>query len=368
MGSVSQNKLQSDQEAQIQAEKEACNFAIKLCSSSVLPMTLSTAIELGLFKLISAAGPGAQLSAEELAASLSATSPLAPFTLDRVLRLLASHSVLTCSASTDGDGRTVRRYGATPVCKYFTPNEDGVSLASLAMMSNDWVTIESWYHLKDAILDGGVAFNRAHRGMTEFEYHAVDPRFSKVFNEGMRSHSVIILKNILSIYDGFKDVNVLVDVCGGTGGTLSMITSKHPHIRGINFDLPHVISQAPPLPGVEHFGGDVFKSIPSGDALFLKWVLHDWDDEDSLRILKNCRKAIPENGKVIVVDSLLPEKPDSADLTHCVLHADMFMLLESPSGRERTEKEFRVLAEKSGFSAFNVVCNFSNAWIMEFSK
>lgn len=355
---------------QLEAEIDACNYAITLCSFSVLPMTLSTAIELGLFKLLSAAGPGAQLSAEDFAAKLSndSTSEQAASKLERVLRVLASHSVFTCSTETDSHGRTVHRYGASPVCKYFTPNEDGVSLASLAMMSNDWVTIESWYHLKDAILHGGVAFNRAHDGLNEFEYHAKDPRFSKVFNEGMRSHSIIIMKNILKIYKGFEDINVLVDVCGGTGGTLSMITAKHSHIKGINFDLPHVIAQAPSLPGVEHVGGDVFERIPSGDALFLKWVLHDWNDEDSLRILKNCWKAVSDNGKVIIVDSILPESPESTARTHCVLHADMFMLLESPSGRERTEREFRALAKQSGFSGFNVLCNFSNAWIMEFSK
>ncbi|XP_020594576.1 quercetin 3-O-methyltransferase 1-like, partial [Phalaenopsis equestris] len=120
--------------------------------------------------------------------------------------------------------------------------------------------------------------------------------------------------------------------------------------------------------GVEHVGGDVFESIPNGDALFLKWVLHDWDDEDSLKILKNCWKAVPENGKVIIVDSILPETPDSTDLTHCILHADVIMLLESPSGRERTEKEFRALAKKAGFSGFSILCNFSNASIMELSK
>nr|UQE90682.1 O-methyltransferase 1 [Dendrobium officinale] len=355
---------------QIQEEIEACNHALKIGSMAVLPMTLTTAIELGLFKLLSAAGPGAQLSAEEFAAKLinDSTSDYTALKLERILRLLASYSVLTWSTETDSHGRTVHRFGASPVCKFLAPNEDGVSLAALGLMSTDRVAIESWYHLKDAILHGGVAFNRAHGGLNEFEYHAKDPRFSKVFNEGMRSHSIIIMKNILKIYKGFEDINVLVDVGGGTGGTLSMITAKHSHIKGINFDLPHVIAQAPSLPGVEHVGGDVFESIPSGEALLLKWVLHDWGDEDSLKILKNCWKSVPENGKVIVIDSFLPEAPDYTDLTHCVLNTDVIMLLESPSGKERTEKEFRELAKLSGFSGFNVICNFSNAWIMELSK
>ncbi|XP_028548157.1 caffeic acid 3-O-methyltransferase 1-like, partial [Dendrobium catenatum] len=200
-----------------------------------------------LFKLLLLPGPGAQLSAEEFAAKLinDSTSDYTALKLERILRLLASYSVLTWSTETDSHGRTVHRFGASPVCKFLAPNEDG---------------------------------------------------------------------------------------------------------------------------RVEHVGGDVFESIPSGEALLLKSVLHDWGDEDSLKILKNCWKSVPENGKVIVIDSFLPEAPDYTDLTHCVLNTDVIMLLESPSGKERTEKEFRELAELSGFSGFNVICNFSNAWIMELSK
>jgi len=103
--------------------------------------------------------------------------------------------------------------------------------------------------LKDAILDGGMPFNKTY-GMSAFEYHATDPRFNKVFNEGMRNHSTIITKKILETYKGFTDLKVLVDVGGGVGGTINMIVRKHPHIKGINFDLPHVISEAEPIPGI----------------------------------------------------------------------------------------------------------------------
>ncbi|KAG0452795.1 hypothetical protein HPP92_025459 [Vanilla planifolia] len=354
---------------QSDAEDDACNYAIKITSSAILPMTLNAAIQLGLLEEIVAAGLGAQLSSEELASRIGATNPLAPAMLDRVLRLLASYSIVTSSEAADADGRnTTLRYGAAPVCKYFTRNKDGVSLASLSLMTNHKVAMESWYHVKDAVLHGGVPFNRAHGGLNVFEYHAIDPSFSKVFNAAMRSHSVVIMSNILNRYRGFDEVRVLVDVGGGTGGTLGMITAKHPHIKGINFDLPHVIAQAPPLPGVEHVGGDVFASVPTGDALFLKWVLHDWNDEDCVRILKNCKKAIPETGKVVVVESIVPDALESSDLAHCVFHVDLIMLLESPYGKERTEKDFRSLAQQSGFSGFAVICNFSNAWVMEFTN
>ncbi|THU44377.1 hypothetical protein C4D60_Mb02t06760 [Musa balbisiana] len=102
--------------------------------------------------------------------------------------------------------------------------------------------------MKDAVLEGGIPFKKAH-GMSAFEHHGKDPRFNKLFNDSMRNHSTILIKQLLETYRGFDDVKVLVDVGGGTGVTLHMITSGHQHIKGINFDLPHVISGAPPYPG-----------------------------------------------------------------------------------------------------------------------
>lgn len=104
------------------------------------------------------------------------------------------------------------------------------------------------YHLKAAVLEGGIPFNMAH-GMHVFEYPANDHRFNEVFNEGMYNHTTIIMKKILEVYTGFEQLIEIVDVGGGTGATLAKIISKYPHIRGINFDLPHVIKDASPLAG-----------------------------------------------------------------------------------------------------------------------
>lgn len=105
------------------------------------------------------------------------------------------------------------------------------------------------YCLKNAILHGGVPFDIAY-GMTAFEYQGVDPRFNKVFNEAMKGQSTMITNRLLQIYHGFDDVKTLVDVGGGIGVSLHMITTKYPHIKAINFDLPHVISDAPPFLGM----------------------------------------------------------------------------------------------------------------------
>lgn len=86
--------------------------------------------------------------------------------------------------------------------------------------------------------------------MTAFDYHGTDPRFNKVFNRGMADHSTITMKKILEMYKGFEGLKTVVDVGGGTGAVLNMIISKYPHTKGINFDLPHVVSDAPNYPGM----------------------------------------------------------------------------------------------------------------------
>jgi caffeic acid 3-O-methyltransferase len=117
------------------------------------------------------------------------------------------------------------------------------------MAANSIVKLNFRSQLKDAVLEGGVPFNRVH-GMHAYEYAGRDPRFSQVFNTAMFNHTTILVKKLLESYDGFKNLNQIVDVGGGIGVALSLIISKYPKIKGINFDMPHVIKHAPPYPGM----------------------------------------------------------------------------------------------------------------------
>ncbi|XP_022945961.1 caffeic acid 3-O-methyltransferase [Cucurbita moschata] len=354
------------------SDEEAQLFAMQLASASVLPMVLKAAIELDVLEIIAAAGEGALLSPSQIASHLSFSgaktpNPEAGVVLDRMLRLLASYSILTYSLNTLPDGSLQRLYGLAPVAKFLVKNQDGVSIAPLCLMNQDKVLMESWYHLKDAVLEGGIPFNKAY-GMTAFEYHGTDPRFNRVFNRGMSDHSTITMKKILETYKGFEGLNSVVDVGGGTGAVLNMIVSKYPSIRGINFDLPHVIQDAPAYPGVQHVGGDMFVSVPKGDAIFMKWICHDWSDQHCLKLLKNCHDSLPEHGKVIVAECILPDAPDSSLATKGVIHIDVIMLAHNPGGKERTEQEFHALGKAAGFQGFKVHSCAFNTYIMEFLK
>ncbi|XP_062074022.1 caffeic acid 3-O-methyltransferase-like [Humulus lupulus] len=351
-------------------EENHSQYAMQLATSSVLPMVLKATVELGLLDIIERAGPGALLSPAQIASELPTHNPDAPMLLDRLLCLLSSHSVLACSLSPDQsrDGKILRLYGLAPVAMYFVRNGiDGVSLAPLLCTMQDKAYIDIWYHLKDAVLEGGHPCNRAH-GMNMVEYVRKDSRFGELFQLSMKEFNPIFMKRILEIYEGFKGLTSLVDVGGGDGANLNMIIPKYPAIKGINFDLPAILDKSSSFPGIEHCSGDMFVNIPKGETIFMKWILHGWDDEHCLIILKNCYEALPESGKVIVVDMVILEAPETSLAARSLYQFDTFMMNNNITGKERTKREFEGLAKAAGFSSICVACSAYDFSVVELFK
>ncbi|XVF51173.1 hypothetical protein PTKIN_Ptkin04bG0163200 [Pterospermum kingtungense] len=350
-------------------DKHAQQYAMQLVSASVMPMALKAAIQLGVFDIIQRAGPGALLSPSQIASQLpSQNNPDAPSILDRILRLLASHSILTFSlVNNDHDEQVIRLYGLAPVAKYLIRSPGGGSLSSLLDLYQDKAIIHLWYQLKDVVLEGGLPFNRAH-GVSAVEYVGKDARFGEIFKGSMIDYNNMFVEELLKSYEGFDGLNCLVDVGGGNGSILHRIVSKYPSIKGINFDLPQIIEKSPSYPGIQHVAGDMFKSVPKGDAIFMKWILHGLDDKQCLKLLKNCYEALPEKGKVIIVDTVIPESPDSNLFVKSVYQLDLLMVNLNERGKERTEKEFASLANQAGFSRVRVACHAYSFSIVEFNK
>ncbi|KAJ1390624.1 Winged helix-like DNA-binding domain superfamily [Sesbania bispinosa] len=351
-------------------EEKSFTYAMHLVNSSVLSMAMHSAIELGIFDIIDKAGVNTKLSAKDIAAHLPCKNPDATTMLDRILRLLASHSVIDCTIVGDEQGPPPylqRLYSIAPVGKYFACNGGGGSLGPLMVLTQDKAILQSWYQLKDAILEGGIPFNRVHEKHV-FEYSDLNPSFNKLFMAAMTNRATLIMKKILEYYKGFEHINRLVDVGGGLGVTINIITSKYPHIQGINFDLPHVVEHASPYPGVEHVGGDMFENVPEGDAILMMCVLHDWSDEFCLKVLKNCYGAIPNDGKVIVVEGVLPFEPETRAAVKSISQFDVLMMTTNPGGKERSEEEFMALAKGAGFNGVRYACFVCDVWVMEFFK
>ncbi|XP_042475512.1 caffeic acid 3-O-methyltransferase-like [Macadamia integrifolia] len=357
-----------EQQKKLQEDEDACVYAMQLASSSVLPMVLRSVVELGILEIITKAGPvGTEISPSEIASQLPTQNPDAAVMVDRALRLLASYSVVTCSLKTHEDGRIERVYGEAPICKLFLQNEETGSLEKLMLMHQDKVLMHGWFHMKEAILEGGIPFHKEY-GMSAFEYQGVDPRFNVLFNEAMKGQTIITMNKLLQVYKGFEGLNSVVDVGGGFAVALKMITSKYPSIKGINFDLPYVVAEAPSHPGVEHVGGNMFESVPKGDAIFMKLILHDWSDEHCLTILKNCYEALPKGGKVIIVDALLSEAAETNRVARAGYQIDNLMMMINPGGKERTEKDFEALAKGAGFRSYQVICPVINLCAIEYVK
>ncbi|KAH9718191.1 Flavone 3'-O-methyltransferase 1 [Citrus sinensis] len=331
-------------------DEEDFMLIMELAHSSLLPMTMKAIIELGVLEILAKASPS-QLSSSEIASQLPTNNQEASTVLDRMLRLLASYSFLTYNLVTNKDGNVCGVYGLASVCRYLLPNEDGVSLAPIFLLAQEKVSVHPWYHLKDCLLEGTLPFMKAHNAKNPFEYAMKDARRRNLFNQSMSNHTALVMKKILEIYKGFEEINQLVDVAGGLGANLSLLVSKYPQIRG-----------------VEHVGGDMFVEVPKGEAIFLKLILHDWSDDQCVKILKNCYDALPEFGKVIVVDSLIPEPLETDIFSRFVYLLDIQMYTVFPGAKERTAEELKALATKAGFTAVKLVCRAYSWWLVELYK
>jgi hypothetical protein len=206
-------------------------------------------------------------------------------------------------------------------------------------------------------------------GMPVFEYFAREPRLSAVFNNAMTSWSGPTVAAALKAYD-FSGIQTLVDVAGGHGHVLTSILRQYPSMRGVLFDLEHVIEGAAPLLAssgvadrVTTATGDFFEAVPpGGDAYIMKNIIHDWDDDRALPILMNIRNTFDgrSDGRVILLEAVIPpgNRPDFGKLI------DLEMLL-MPGGRERTAEEFASLFERAGFMLARIVPTESPLSVIE---
>jgi hypothetical protein len=207
--------------------------------------------------------------------------------------------------------------------------------------------------LEETLRTGQPSFERVF-GAPFFEYLAGHSDDAAVFNAAMSS-SPDYLAAIVGAYD-FSKFERIVDVGGGHGLLLAGILSANPRLCGVLYDLPAVVAgasalrQEPISQRCEIIGGDFFKGVPAGaDAYLLKGIIHDWNDEAALKILKSCRRAIHPDGRLLIVDAVLTT---STDPTTALM--DMLMMVLT-SGRERTESEFRSLLQEAGFSMVQVI-------------
>ncbi|KAG2239144.1 hypothetical protein Bca4012_023915 [Brassica carinata] len=351
------------------SDEEDMLLAMQFFSMELIAYAVKTARELDLLETMAKARPlGTHLSTLDLASKAAPNNPDASVMIDRLLRLLVAYSVCTCKLVKDEEGRESRTYGLGKLGKKFIKNEHGISIAPYVLFPYLHTKGVTWSYLTESIREGGASAWERANGALVFEYMKKNETTKKDFNESMMSHTTIVMNKILENYDGFESMRdfTLVDVGGGIGTNLFQVLSKFPHLKGVNFDLPHIVSVAPQIHGVEHIGGDMFDEIPRGQAMLMKWILHDWSDEKCVEILRNCKKALPESGRVIVIETIVPREVSDTDIaTKNAVHLDVTMMCLTRGGRERTKEEFEVLAMKAGFKIPNFIYGAYNFWVIE---
>ncbi|XP_077214417.1 (RS)-norcoclaurine 6-O-methyltransferase-like [Tasmannia lanceolata] len=187
-------------------------------------------------------------------------------------------------------------------------------------------------------------------GEDMWSYAAKHAEFNKLFNEAMASDARIVMPALIDgCRDIFQGITSMVDIGGGTGTASRAIAKAFPHIKCSVLDLPHVIETIPNYPEVEQVAGDMFSFVPHNDAVMMTKILHDWDDEDCVKILKRCKEAIPEKGGKVVIVDIVMDIEEGHSITHTRYAFDVIMMIYT-GGKERSEEEWRKLLSSAGFS------------------
>lgn len=277
--------------------------------------------------------------------ALTATTGANADALYRVLRVLASIGVF--------EEISARQFALTPLAVLLQNDHPSAVRAQARFFGDE--PYRACGGLYDSVITGENAYERVF-GAPHFEYLAQHPDQNEVFNQAMSASSRQAALAIAQAYD-FSAAGTVVDIAGGQGVLIAAILRAHPALRGVLFDQPHVVENALPLlesAGVagrcELASGDFFASVPSGDIYTLRHILHDWDDEHAIAILRSCAEAMNSGGRTLVVESVI--EPGNEPSPAKFLDLMMFVM---NGGRERTAEEYRRLFAAAGLRLTRII-------------
>jgi hypothetical protein len=286
---------------------------------------------------------------------LARASACHPPSLYRLLRMLAGAGVFAEEAPA--------RFRLTPLASTLR-SDTPESVRDWALFIAAPPVWAAFGELMYSVQTGEAAFEHT-LGMRLFGYMSDHPELGAAYHTWMARQSELQIGAVLASYD-FSAHRKIVDVGGGQGATLAAILQAHPHLMGVLFDLPQVVSQVTlpeaVAPRTEIVAGDMLQSVAEGgDVYVLKRVLMDWSDEDAARALRNCREAMVERGKLLVIEPILPDgnEPGIGKVL------DLTMLVLQGGGRVRTPGEHRALFEAAGLELTGILPTPSPLRLME---
>jgi len=320
-----------------------------LSQGTIISTSLSLAAELGIADLL-ADGPR---SSEELA-QVTSTHPRS---LYRLLRLLCSIGVFT-EIQPDS-------FAQTPLSECLRTGVQG-SMRSWLRMIGFKIRYHTHAEALHSIKTGEPAFKRV-AGMEFFDYMAAHPDEGEIFNQAMNNMGQVVAAAVAQSYD-FSGIGKIIDVGGGHGTLIAAILQKYPEMTGILFDSPHVTERAREsivsaglAQRCEVVGGDFFKSVPAGcDAYLMRWIIHNWDNEHAITLLRNCRKGMGESSRLLLIESVIR----TGNEFHPGKLLD-YIMLTSHSGQERTAEEYDSLLRDADLRLNKVVPTGTQLSIIE---
>ncbi|KDP21022.1 hypothetical protein JCGZ_21493 [Jatropha curcas] len=273
--------------------------------------------------------------------------------LQRVMRILVHSGFFAAKKIHDNQEEG---YVLTPSSSLLL-KESPTSLSTFVVAMVDPALITPWFSLAENFKGNELTPFETCHGNNFWDYGKKNPEFISSLNEAMACDSRLVSLIVKEHKEMFKGVASLVDVGGGTGTLARSIADAYPDMKCTVLDLPQVVANLPESKNLKFVAGDMFRSVPSAQAVMIKSVLHNWSDQACIKILKLCRESIPnkdEGGKVIIIEMVINEKKDEYQLAETKLFADMQMMLLCPGGRERNEQEWARLFLEAGFNHYKI--------------
>jgi len=288
----------------------------------------------------------------------------------RVLTVSGTFTIIQPSAETmssESDGREPV-YKLTTASSLLVSSESSAA-ASLSPMLNHVLSpfrdsplsmgLAAWFrHDEDEQAPGMCPFTLMY-GTTLWEVCRRDDAINALFNNAMAADSNFLMQILLKEFSQvFHGIDSLVDVAGGVGGATMAIAAAFPCLKCTVLDLPHVVAKAPSssIGNVQFVGGDMFESIPPANVVLLKWILHDWSNDECIKILKNCKQAIPSRdagGKIIIIDVVVGSDSSDTKLLETQVIYDLHLM--KIGGVERDEQEWKKIFLEAGFKDYKIM-------------
>lgn len=321
-------------------------------------MALKSAIHLRIADAIHLHGGAASLSQILSKVHLH---PSRVSSLRRLMRVLTTTNVFGTqqpAGGSDDDSEPV--YTLTPVSRLLIASQSSqLAQTPLAAMVLDPTIVSPFFELGAWFqheLPDPCIFKHTH-GRGIWELTKDDATFDALVNDGLASDSQLIVDVAINqSAEVFQGISSLVDVGGGIGAAAQAISKAFPHVKCSVLDLAHVVAKAPTHTDVQFIAGDMFESIPPADAVLLKSVLHDWDHDDCVKILKNCKKAIPPReagGKVIIINMVVGAGP--SEMKHKEMQAIFDVYIMFINGMERDEQEWSKIFSEAGYGDYRII-------------